>query len=485
MNRQYISDIITEDEISKWKNGNRILICSQTGSGKSELIKTNLYNHCKVNNKKILLMSNRNLLKNQNIVDIAGKTDIIKAHNYQEFETRVLGGINIEELFQSYNYIVYDESHYFFSDAQFSKNTSLLMQPIKLTPKNKIFIFMTATPDALIDYQPDYDFTYNLSHDYSYIKDVYFYNKSTLSSVVESIIKKVPLDEKLLYFGSRAKDILELSNKFENSAFICSKSHVLYDQADQATIEQIVNESKFESRLLFSTKILDNGVNLKDEQLKHIIIDIVDPITFIQIFGRKRCLNENDRVTLYVRNYHDGNIFYIINDFDRKIEIANDFTDLSKREFNDKYNNKVFDGLIDNDGEINLAKYQHYITQRRLMKHISDNDTKEGYKIYICKLLDYDIKKTKNANFEFEKLSMLELLQKYVGFKMFKDEQTIFKELFFGNIFVPKKTNYTSRGLNAANGILEEDNLKYLIYSRREKKGTNRDKMYWIVESKL
>jgi hypothetical protein len=292
----------------------------------------------------------------------------------------------------------------------------------------------------------------------------------------------VPADEKLLYFGSKAKDILELSKKFEGSSFICSKSHALYEQADQNTIEEIVNDSKFKSRLVFSTKLLDNGVNLKDEQLKHIIIDIVDPITFIQIFGRKRCLSENDQVTLYVRNYHDGNIFYIINDFDRKIEIANDFENLSKQEFNDKYNNKRFDELIDADGEINLAKYQHYITQRRLMKHISNHDTKEGYKEYICKLLDYDIKKTKNANFEFEKLSMNELLQKYVGFKMFKDEQTIFKELFFDSIFTPKRTNYIGRGLKAANEILQEDNMDFIIVGKQESKGSNRNKMYWIVE---
>ena len=38
MPRQYISDVITNDEIAKWQNGNRILIYSQTGSGKSFFI---------------------------------------------------------------------------------------------------------------------------------------------------------------------------------------------------------------------------------------------------------------------------------------------------------------------------------------------------------------------------------------------------------------------------------------------------------------
>ena len=56
--RKYISDIVTKEEIDKWKSGQRILINSQTGTGKSEFIKNNLYEYCKLLNKKILLMSN-------------------------------------------------------------------------------------------------------------------------------------------------------------------------------------------------------------------------------------------------------------------------------------------------------------------------------------------------------------------------------------------------------------------------------------------
>ena len=114
--RKYISDVISYDEIEKWKKGNRILISSQTGSGKSEFIKNNLYQYAKRQNKKILILSNRNLLKNQNIVDIGEKCDLITSKNYQELEVQALVGKDIEELFSEYDYIVYDEIHYIFSE---------------------------------------------------------------------------------------------------------------------------------------------------------------------------------------------------------------------------------------------------------------------------------------------------------------------------------------------------------------------------------
>lgn len=37
--------------------------------------------------------------------------------------------------------------------------------------------------------------------------------------------------------------------------------------------KQIVQTERFECRMLFTTKVLDNGVNLKDKAIKHIFIE--------------------------------------------------------------------------------------------------------------------------------------------------------------------------------------------------------------------
>jgi len=431
-----------------------------------------------------LLMSNRNLLKNQNMEDLGNKTTHIRAHNYQEYESRIIGGFDIFELFESFDYIVYDEAHYFFSDSQFNKNTDLLIGAIKNTPKDKILILITATPQALLDYQSNYNFRYQLPYDYSYIKNIYFYNrpKNTLP-IVESIIKTIPENEKVLYFGSIAEDNLRLSTIVSNSSFICSSGNKLFEKSDPHPIFDIVHESKFNCRVLFSTKLLDNGVNIKDDSLKHIFIDMSDPISFIQCLGRKRILHPEDQINLYVRNYNVGNLHFIKKGFSNKLEATEKFEEGKLDEFEDLFDLQKQTGeLINKYYGINEAKYQHYKTQYKLLNQMFLDYSDSKYKKYICKMLNFDFDKTQNANMVYEKSSIIDLLEKYVGVKMFKDDIEAFKQLFFSDIFTPKKTDYTARGMKAANGVMQEDNLNFRIASRQESAGSNRNKTYWIVE---
>ena len=479
--KKYISDIIPYSEIQKWQKGNRILISSQTGSGKSEFIKNNLYQFAKDHNQKILLLSNRNLLKNQNILDIGDKLDTITAQNYQELESKILNGSDVLDLFSFYDYIVYDEVHYMFSDSLFNRNTDLLLTPVKETPQDKIFIFITATPDALLDFQPKYDFNYTSEYDYSYIKEIVFYNRS---NIAEAILQNIPYEEKAIFFSSNAQDALDLSNRFLDSSFICSASNSLYQKADKNAMIQIAEKAMFNSRFLFSTKVLDNGVNIKDDQVKHIIIDMLDPISFIQCLGRKRILREEDTITLYVKNYHGGNIYYALNDIYAKIKLVDELKQTSEETFRKKYRKKDFDNVIDNDYKINIAKYQNYITSSRLLGNMLLDKNKIGYKKYICKQLNYKLLDIGNGDEQFEKISIHKLLERYVGKKLFKEDQEEFKILFFDNMFSPKKTNYRHRGIRSINAILEEDNLNFVLYSKREKdRGEFRDQNYWIIVS--
>jgi len=481
----YISELIPEENIDLWSPGDRILITAQTGSGKSEFIKGRLYNYCLKNNKKILLLSNRILLREQIKEDLSeeNKHKIVKVINYQFFEKMVLGGNQVQELFSAYDYIVYDEVHYIFSDSQFNRNTDLLIDPIKNGFKNKIFIFLTATPQALLDYHSAYSHQYHLPFNYNYIKNIYTF---TSEEIAESILQNIPSDEKAIYFSSNALTALDLSKKFSDAAFFCSDSNQLSDFSNSAVLSQISQNSKFNNRFLFTTKVLDNGVNIKDSKVKHILIDMPDVISFIQCLGRKRILDKEDYINLYIKDYHDGNLKYMLRGYLEKVRFVKEFKQISEDEFKEKYRKKDFDDVIDNDFRINLAKYQNYMTQSRLLRQMLwENKEKRGsYIHFICKILKYDYKKIKNGNKVFEKISIEDLLQKYVGIKMFKDEQERFKILFFDKIFSPKKTNYRHRGIRSINAILQEDNLPYVLSSRKEKKrSSNRDKYYWLVSS--
>jgi hypothetical protein len=477
--KKYISEIIQKSDIENWQYGNRIIIAAQTGSGKSEFIKSILYDYCVKNNKNILLLSNRVALKNQNAETIGDdKKEVIDLKNYQELEVRILSdGDSFDDLIKNYDYVIYDEAHYIFSDSEFNRNTDLIIKPLVDTPDHSVFIFITATPQALLDYQPNYHFRYTAEYDYSYIENVYFY---TGYEIAESIIQSVPKDEKVLFFGSNAERTLNLKKKFDNSAFICSRGNPFHKSSDTKTLRQIETEEFFNKRLLFATKVLDNGINIKDDKVKHVIIDMIDPISFLQCLGRKRIMEENDHINIYVKDYHNGNIHYSIQQIEEKLSLVKEFQSLSIDDFKRKYRKTDFDNVIDNDYNLNIAKYQNLITQRRLLFEILN--LPGGYKEYICSLIYHPVEKALDGNSEFEKRSVRDILLKYENIKIYKEDQEVFKNLFFDKIFSPKKTDYRRRGLRSINAILEEDNIQYVINSRREKvRDGRRDETYWVV----
>lgn len=477
MNRLYVSDIISENDISQWKNGNRILITAQTGFGKSQFIKDNLYNYCKKNNLSILLLSNRDILKNQNLNDLENKTDVVTPLNYQNFEMRVLHGEPIDKLFKKYDFIVYDEVHYIFSDSAFNDNTDLLIEPLVETPQDKIFIFITATPQVLLHHQSHYDFKYSIPHDYSYIKNIFFYYKLFIP---EEILQRLPSDEKAIYFCSDAFDAWEMSTKFLDASFICSDSNALKRKSDKSTIKQIVEDSKFSAKILCTTKVLDNGINIKDPMVKHIIIDMLDPISFIQCLGRKRSVDESDTIDLYIRNYTGGYIHDPLRVIRNKIAGMKDFSKLSQSEFVQQYGWKDYNEL---DKKYNQAKYLSYIYQENYLGQMIGDIDRMGYKKYICRAVGRDITNTLDGDKEYEKLSITKIFGNILDKKLFKEDQEKLKIIFFESIFSPKITNYRHRGIDTINSILREDNLPFYIDSRKEKnRGINRDKRYWVIK---
>jgi superfamily II DNA or RNA helicase len=482
MPKQYISEIITQDEIKKWQAGNRILICSQTGTGKSEFIKTNLYNYCKQNNLKILLLSNRSILKSQNLNDLEDKLDFIDAHNYQEFEAKTLGGFNPKDIFADYSIIVYDEAHYIFSDSQFNRNTDLLIDPIKNTPGDKIFIFLTATPEALKLYQPKFDYVYNAPIDYSYIDKLYFYSKQ---ETLREIIQKIPQTEKGLFFASDAFDAYELSVETPNAEFICSVGHKdLARKSNKQVLKEIANNNKFDCHLLCCTKVLDNGINLIDPDLKHIIIDMLDPTEFLQCLGRKR-IAPNEKITVYVKDFSGGTIYPQITSIQSKLKTVDELNEIGIEEFQIRYKKKDFDNVIQNDFSVNQAKLYYYYQFRNYLQWMLNDKDKAGYQKEICYKMQYPFASIKNAEIEFERMTLDQELEKLLNIPLFDKDIDKFKNMFFNRKFSPKKTDYHKRGILCINAILQEDNSDYLVISGKSRKSDTREKRYWMITSKF
>lgn len=483
--KRYISDLITEEEIEKWKPGQKYLIKSGTGSGKSHFVKNVLYEYCRKSGYRILLLSNRNILKNQNLAELGDeKSEVITSMNYQEIESQVLYNNKLlENYFKPYSLIVFDEAHFFNVDSQFNRQTDLMLDTIENVPTNKVLLLITATPQVLLK---NFDFPkeniYDIKTNYDYISELFFY---TSNKTPEGVVQNLPEGEKCLYF-STAEDAWELKTKFDDSSFVCAKGNEKYKEKEIGpVVKEIVETSTFSKKLLTTTKVLDNGVNIVDRDLKTIIIDTLEPITLIQELGRKRVIDEDDRIRVFIKNHPRNVINFELIKFrdgiDSQLKDLANFENLEIEQFVKKYRKRRYAEVIDNDWKINLAKKQHLLYLKELYEKMLED--KDGYKKEICRMLGKNFDEIKSGDVEVEKIDVEQLMNKYLGIKMFKVEQDLFKQAFFNIIFAPKNTNYKHRAIRSINAVLEEDFIPYTIESAHDYKGKNnsRRNYWWIV----
>ena len=79
---------------------------------------------------------------------------------------------------------------------------------------------------------------------------------------------------------------------------------------------------------------------------------------------------------------------------------------------------------------------------------------------------------------EDEPQMLYNILEKYVGIKLYKEDQDKFKKEFFDTLFEPyEPVDYSTRTTMLINAILEEDNLPF-VFSIRE---DNSHKHYWTL----
>ena len=478
--KKYISQVITKQEIDKWKWGDKILISSGTGTGKTTFIRNQIYDKCKPKNKKILILSNRISLKEQIKKDTQEKSDLIYVQTYQSFSNCNFD--EIESRLSHFGVVVFDEAHFLFSDSGFNRKTDTLLNFILQIPTNQIKIFLTATPYSLINSKIiHFDYTYNIERDFSFIDELSFYTKEDIPL---AICQNASEYGKVLYFSNDALNAYNLANQFLDAAFICSPNNKIYKLSKNKidkTLNTIIKEKAFEERILCSTKVLENGVDLIDENLRTIIIHgISDPITIIQMLGRKRIINSDDKIKLYIKDFSKHQISLYLQSIQSELKIAEELIQLGETKFKEKYKKQLLPTIIDTDLTINIAK-QKALEFQKVRYQIMLN-YKDGFREFCWRMLHYDQTKIKSANNEFEKRGIVALLEEYEGKPLYKEEQSEFRSRFIQSLFSPRK-EIRNFGLNSINAILEENNVPFIITSRKntKMKSEHRGLRYWIV----
>lgn len=242
----------------------------------------------------------------------------------------------VEEEIKEVDYLILDEAHYFTSDSVFNENTQKEFEYLHNECKG-VKLYMTATPEAFIEAVKKYEKANNIKGKDRLViveqlkqvteSDIEYFEYITADEDATDLLKHVKesyefqfiheadrenfLKEqvnistptnKMIYFTTdklrgyavahQANGMMYRDSNAKGGAFICS----LYDTTFRKTIdmeerERIVKEQYFESDVLVATAVLDNGVNIKDDNVKRIIIDYVDAGEVVQMLGRVRTKN--------------------------------------------------------------------------------------------------------------------------------------------------------------------------------------------------
>lgn len=469
LNLEWVTNVI-DDSYKNWKNGDEIIIKAQTGTGKTYFIKNVLIPYMDAD-EQMLIVCNRIHLKQQIKRDLLMKTfEETKIEICERFEVDSIDDLTYEQLekittidnvtiisyqslaykmvkreegngdfdFSQFRYVVFDECHFILADSEFNNTTRYALVKILEHEFYTTKIYISATieevKNILVNRRilgKNKYIEYNTGVDYSYISPIatkYLHRVNDMYN----LITNDKTNDKWLVFVTNIKTGEELAEKLGDDVAKFIKAG---DKGQE--INNIINHSKFDCKVLISTKCLDNGININDSQLKNIIILEYNEVTFIQELGRIRIdINNAPKINLYIPMRSRLSFERIFDmKFESKIAQVNLFKDCEK-EFQIAYRNnhqavkqdlfyldiKTNKWCLNECGYNKLLKDVAFI--ERMILELKNN--KYAYIVEVMKWLELNFINVEIIEESIEsdnsdKIS--EYLQSIVGEKLTKDKQ--------------------------------------------------------------
>lgn len=394
-NEEWISDGI-KDAYKNWhikqrpqgvslafKSATRILIESATGTGKTSFIINKLLPFAAENNRNILYFGNRIALENQLINSLENNSSLIditdsildrskekpRIFKHQQSLSKItvtsyqsyINALTYKEyVLPDPYYVILDEAHFFLSDSLFNRKTHEILNTILETLHQKVLIFMSATPTEFrpvfnriipylgaghenfdlykIFYKDEIEIYHNNYNPYFAYKFLCYHKHDDIIAK----IKKTDKSEKWLIFVNSIKDGSDLFKQIK----ISTNRKVKFLSADNkknVTWKRLITEHYFKEDILITTSVLDNGVNIVDADIRHIVLPFSVETDFIQMLGRRRMLNADDQVNVYIEQPSVQKINSLIYYTNHKLDIMNEYTQILEiKNYNKElYNKKI------------------------------------------------------------------------------------------------------------------------------------------------
>lgn len=300
----YVSDFL-KFEAQNWPLGMNVFISCGTGTGKTTFAK----NLSTLTGGRTLILSNR----------VANLKQTRKSGNFWKSGINLCGDCCIsyqklesdprldKDWLNTFTHIVVDEAHYFVKDASFNAKANISLAKIIGCRCTKVF--MSATIDEfqtvylqLLNHLNQFNIfnivRYSMTRSKLYIESIEeIIHESQIANIVQELQGKTLIFVDSIEKGRKLKNELD---SFYTVGMITSESKESEEILEKDLFDTLIEKEKFDTDILIATSVIDNGVNIKDENLKNIIIQNNDRDEIIQMAGRKRCINMDDKVHIFL-----------------------------------------------------------------------------------------------------------------------------------------------------------------------------------------
>ena len=277
-------------------------------------------------------------------------------------------------------------------------------------------------------------FLYQAGHEYTFVSPVYF-------RTIEQLCKRIQQTcsaEKWLIFVSSKNNGEYIRTCLENIGLDCvfitadTKKRKFTSLTNQSkeyqAYQHIIDHEKSPERITISTSVLDNGINLKDPQLKHVAILEMNPTLFLQMLGRKRLSHQSENFNIYlqvkdigeIKAFFNRNILYLVR-FLVELQYVNNYEDNiipRKEDYIGHDNLHTFARAYQVNGNFR-PPFCHFVQKRNKLPKL-----KEGFPNYTCRL--FEPNPYTSVRLAYDYYRMLALLEQYENLS--EEEKRIKKE---------------------------------------------------------
>lgn len=341
--RKYIGQIVNEaltSQIVKNEEHQLFLLTGNTGAGKSNWMINTFIPEAIKQGERITIASNRTALDKQTKAELSGVKEIC----FGKPETKTYHKLTNEDL-KNTTTLICDEAHFFISDSTFNENAEHNLNMIlDFYNKGGKVLFITATEWELKRYLEYLGYSDEIEIiDCS--KQTSWADRINITITSKSYKQLIPMfgQYKSICFENISKERIEKRVEILTSEgldvgycrSIWIKGTTKKDEVEFSKMNYIIQNETTPFAHTYMTSAYDNGVHIKDENLKYIVIrNIYDIVTIVQMIGRKRfnANNENDKLEVYI-SVDIEQAKRQLSKIKDELKVEEDFRNMSKEEF--------------------------------------------------------------------------------------------------------------------------------------------------------